>query len=360
MKSRPWTAKILFRSATIFALSFLGLQNPTYAATPAKQVGSKQSLILKNGKVFGNEVQKPQGPRTGGGGNACALAISQNSKKLIAVLRSLPDLIDGKEMEKLTTEMETAEFYLSDKLMIGREKKDAINYPEENKILVTPKLCRTELIEVSGRAMAILFHEYLGLAVINDDDYRISGQFLEKYAELVNTSMVLQQSSNNLALARAALQGFLKQANDPKSKIGKHLIQLNEESKDGRNQEGTIDFPITRENIQMVVTSEETMYVPWHYANIKNNTCYAGGDSATYAIYLTQSAGVHYAAEFSTLEFSISAKQSYTMKILKPSKDLNCEQAIRGEEPSPEDETFGEVRKKYRASEAEIVKVGLD
>lgn len=154
-------------------------------------------------------------------------------------------------------------------------------------------------------------------------------------------------ADHNEKMRQAVIKEFLKQANNPKSKVGKIIKATNDETSDGRNQEGAIRLPVTKDDLQAVVTFEETMLQPWHYASVVKNYCTGNGDSAIYIIYLSQETGVHAALEFETLEFSIAVHENYSVKILRPSEFDSCD-SIVGEEENP---TFGEVRTKIIVDE---------
>jgi hypothetical protein len=161
----------------------------TIAAKPEaakeKQQPKTPALILDNKQIFDKLSRPVEGPRTGGGGNSCALAITQNTTTLVELLNRVEysDVLEEKKMEHVLSKIKKARFYLQDNLVINGQTKDAVNFPDQNVIYVSPKLCSTELIEASGRAMSLLFHEYLGLARIDDRDYKISGKFLSIYAD---------------------------------------------------------------------------------------------------------------------------------------------------------------------------------
>ncbi len=132
--------------------------------------------ILDNREING----KPSGPRTVGGGNSCAMAIQANTKKLVSYLKSdrFNGLVDLEELEKV---IDSTRFYMQDVIIKDGQNKDALNFPAERKIIVSNQVCAGTLSKVSGKAMSLLFHEYLGLADYDDTDYRISGKFLDIY-----------------------------------------------------------------------------------------------------------------------------------------------------------------------------------
>ncbi|QDK46683.1 hypothetical protein DOM22_16745 [Bdellovibrio sp. ZAP7] len=144
------------------------------------------ALILDTKEVF-DKLSRPsvEGPRTSGGGNSCALAITQNTTTLVELLNGedYVYLFKSKQLDRVLSTIKKARFYLQDNLVVNGQSKDAMNFPAQGVIYVSPKLCATELIEVSGRAMSLLLHEYLGLAQIEDRNYQISGKFLSIYAD---------------------------------------------------------------------------------------------------------------------------------------------------------------------------------
>ncbi|WP_413576504.1 hypothetical protein ACLVWU_00500 [Bdellovibrio sp. HCB290] len=205
MISRKFSAKILFTCVTLFAMhsfavdSMADAQNQPESTqlsqlkTPdvrrndgkvrARQEGS---LILdnaqsKNLKDF-QKFSKTEGPRTGGGGNSCALSIYQNTEKLVSLIHEMPTLLNGQLRGYLLHKISVAKFYISENLILDGQVKDAINYPDTNEIYLSNRLCGLDLLEVQGRAMAILLHEYLGLANIDDRRYQVSGAFLQNYS----------------------------------------------------------------------------------------------------------------------------------------------------------------------------------
>lgn len=140
-------------------------------------------FILDNATIKSlQEATKPtNGPRTGGGGNSCALSIHQNTVKLVGLLKASAGLLSPEQLSLLLRKIEVAKFYVGENLMIDGQTKDAINYPDTNQIVVSDKFCNIDMNDVSAKAMSLLLHEYLGLAKINDKKYQISGAFLQNY-----------------------------------------------------------------------------------------------------------------------------------------------------------------------------------
>ncbi|MFS4458015.1 hypothetical protein [Bdellovibrio sp. HCB2-146] len=127
------------------------------------------------------KIVKPQGPRTGGGGNSCSLSIRQNTEKLMSLVTEMPELLTEIQRRVLFYRISRAKFHRTESLILDGEVKDAVNYPHSNDILITDKFCNVDMEEVNAKAMATLLHEYLGLASINDQEYQISGAFLQNY-----------------------------------------------------------------------------------------------------------------------------------------------------------------------------------
>ncbi|UXR66097.1 hypothetical protein EZJ49_07520 [Bdellovibrio bacteriovorus] len=198
---KQFSEKLLITCVTFFALNAFALDsgpadlkitNLPKLTSDAGRVETKdliqpdRILILDNAQLKGikdfQTFLKTQGPRTGGGGNSCALSIHQNTEKLVSLILEMPKLLSEGQREALLYKISVAKFYLSESLSLDGQLKDAINYPDANEIFVSSKLCGLDLLEVQSRAMAILLHEYLGLARIDDRQYQISGAFLQNYA----------------------------------------------------------------------------------------------------------------------------------------------------------------------------------
>lgn len=153
----------------------------------ALQPKDKKPLLDMN-KILGNEKEmNVEGPRTGGGGNSCGLAVTQNTRQLMTLLKSADELpLSEDDRARLTKAIIHARFYLGERLILNGETKDAINYPDTGEIVLSQKFCQFEMIEVSGRSMGLLLHEYLGLARVDDKKYQVSGQFMELYGEMMD------------------------------------------------------------------------------------------------------------------------------------------------------------------------------
>ncbi|HWU43238.1 MAG TPA: hypothetical protein VN132_07370 [Bdellovibrio sp.] len=159
-------------------------------------------------------------------------------------------------------------------------------------------------------------------------------------------------SSIFLAQKKAVIAKFLKEANNPRSSVGKKIAQINRETEDGRNQNGTISMPIKRSDLQVVMIGAEEIHVPWHYAHKENGFCKTGGDSAQFMIYLTQNTGVHYASEVDTVTFVGGATETMSAPILKDGENVYCDDLGAAGDP---DHNFGKISVGMSVSEIKFV-----
>lgn len=127
-------------------------------------------------------------------------------------------------------------------------------------------------------------------------------------------------------LAKAAVAEFLKQANSPHSKVAGVLKSINDESIDGRNEDGVVPKPVKTTDLQVLVTDAEESHNPWHYGEVVKGWCEASGDSVSVLIAVSTHQGVHNASEFGTIAFKMTATDTMKAKVLsKNPGDVNCE-----------------------------------
>lgn len=223
LNSAPADVNKADRSASIVLSVRGGKKNGLGQSDSFLILDNSQRNNLKNFQRF----LTTRGPRTGGGGNSCALSIHQNTEKLVSLLYEMPNLLSESERKKLLSKISVAKFYLTESLSLDGQLKDAINYPDTNEIFISYKLCGLDLLEVQSRAMAILLHEYLGLAKTDDRQYQISGAFLQNYAayygrgytftannsyyaetgECIQSVLQIQQIGNNFIVSSSANPG---------------------------------------------------------------------------------------------------------------------------------------------------------
>lgn len=213
MDFRHCGAKILITCVTLFAFNALAEEPALKPKITAPEAGPKAAMILDNSlsKNLKDLKMKPpvEGPRSGGGGNSCALSIHQNTEKLISLLADMPNLLTKNQKDTLLFKISEAKFYIADSLSLDGQLKDAINYPNTNEIFITNRLCGLDLLEVQSRAMAILLHEYLGLARIDDREYQISGAFLQNYDSYVAKGYSFTANNSYIASTGQCVQSVL-------------------------------------------------------------------------------------------------------------------------------------------------------
>lgn len=185
-------AQSLYICSAIFGTSQIASAKELTPATPVRQIQVNPKLLVPlNGSLILNnkdlkiklESIRTEGPRTGGGGNSCALSIASNTKTLQVLLSSEKyNLLSEKDLKQLNKAIDRAQFFLSTKLELNGQSKEAINYPNSGRIYISKQFCMSEMTQVSARAMALLLHEYMGLAGLDDRQYQISGAFLEKFS----------------------------------------------------------------------------------------------------------------------------------------------------------------------------------
>jgi|GEM_PF-766929 len=126
------------------------------------------------------------------------------------------------------------------------------------------------------------------------------------------TALAGQSIPANPELKKTAIEAFLKEANNPQSVVGKVISTVNEQNTDGRNQDGSITLPVTKNELQVSRLSSEFMHNPWHYAYLSEDkkTCFAGGDTATFLILLESNIGVHMASEMETVPFTVTVHEA--------------------------------------------------
>lgn len=154
------------------------------------------TLLILDQRQSLNMVQNTDiyGPRTGGGGNKCSLAIQHITRRLIVMLDQTSLILSLEDRQKLIASMANVVFVARPSLTLNGETKDAINYPMEKIILVSFKFCDAISNHFSIGDISTLFHEYLRLAQIEDRVGQISGEFWEKFSATVPTAVAASES----------------------------------------------------------------------------------------------------------------------------------------------------------------------
>ncbi|MDD4975542.1 MAG: hypothetical protein PHY93_14375 [Bacteriovorax sp.] len=133
---------------------------------------------------------------------------------------------------------------------------------------------------------------------------------------LISTSFSHAEIPSNRSFKKGAIEKFLQEANNPASKLGARIAQINKETEDGRNQDGTINLPIKRSDLQVVLLDSEEITNPWHYSNKneKGDICSANTGASNFLILLSSTTGVHMASEFSTYTFKVNVDEIISAK----------------------------------------------
>ncbi|MDD4975006.1 MAG: hypothetical protein PHY93_11680 [Bacteriovorax sp.] len=133
---------------------------------------------------------------------------------------------------------------------------------------------------------------------------------------LALSSMAVANVPINQTFKNAVVRKFLREANNPKTKLGARIAQINIDTTDGRNNSGTIALPVKAENLQVALLSSEKITNPWHYGskNDKGDTCTATNNNTDFMILLSSNTAVHMAMEFSTFTFKVNIFENLSAK----------------------------------------------
>jgi hypothetical protein len=249
--------------------------NKTKVTTQAMDAEQELILIGDNTQQNKKISLSKDGPGSGGGGNSCALSISQNKIRLFSILEN-SNILDESDVKALKIKLASTQYFqIKDrkKMKLNGEQKDAINYPAQNRIDLSAHFCKTELADVSTRSMSLLFHEFLGLIKKDDKQYQISGELL---SYLSNASV----SENQF---RSYLQDEMKKDLKGQKSIyqGAVLKKHQELLENGRYH--SADLP----EVSWVQTSSESMEGPTRSCDIfydKNGKKIEDRSQATYQL----------------------------------------------------------------------------
>ncbi|WP_413287637.1 hypothetical protein [Bdellovibrio sp. HCB337] len=164
------------------------------------------------------KVEKREGPSSGGGGNTCALMLKQNAIELLARIKDYPLFQKDSVAAILESKIKAAKFQAGENLYIeGRDiyfkgrtihidakKVEAINYPDKNTIVIEQSFC-DNVSTLSIASLGTTLHEYLGLALLDDTKYQISGPFVKsiyqaEYAKKSKNASFSDIQVNNLRM----------------------------------------------------------------------------------------------------------------------------------------------------------------
>jgi hypothetical protein len=122
--------------------------------------------------------------RVGNGGDSmAALFVSEADNALQLISEALrsgaftpPPSFSFQRFEQ---RIKTATVYTQDKTFLGNVEVDALNFPEENKIILNRSRWRTFSFDIKAKRFLVL-HEYFGLANIRDGSYETSSFIVRK------------------------------------------------------------------------------------------------------------------------------------------------------------------------------------
>lgn len=217
----------------------------------------------------------------------------------------------------------------SEKLMVGKAEKTCKNFIDDTGAArIVCNTSRFENTEVEEQYI-LVHHEYAGLSGIEvnvgeKSNYIISNQISTYLEEKVVKKLAV---NNNGSIKKFSIEKFLKDANNPATELGKRILKINEETTDGRNNEGTIKLPITKADLQVVLVDNEMITRPWRFAEKVGKECKATGDSSTHLILLTANTGVHGAINFSTYSFAVTAHEALSAKTKNGEEPETCYEA---------------------------------
>lgn len=135
------------------------------------------SKVNLSNKTKSIQAETRQGPGSGGGGNTCALMLKQNAIELIERIQAYPPFQTNGVADLLIANIKAAQFLPGDNLQIAGKDVEALNYPTKKIIVIEQGFC-DKVITFSTASLGITLHEYLGLAGFADEEYQISGPFV--------------------------------------------------------------------------------------------------------------------------------------------------------------------------------------
>lgn len=125
------------------------------------------------------ETPKVYGPGSGGGGNICAMGITKITKDIISDALSQSSLTEPQKVA-LKSAIQNAVFIQTKHVpMVRGERKNAVNFPDRNLIVLDDEACAI-IGQGESSGINLLMHEYLGLAGIDDRDFRASTFFTDE------------------------------------------------------------------------------------------------------------------------------------------------------------------------------------
>ncbi len=287
----------------------------------------KNLLLLSGLLLLSTQAYARAGQDKGNGGDICENKFIEVREDIYSWLTNggsknlkLPKNISHKDyLTKMGQQITIAKVSCTEnRILVGKAEKTCKNFIDNG----TPRIiCNSRLFsEASVEDQYVLVHhEYAGLAGFETNNgsesskYTISNQLSHYLEEKVVKKLAIKIEET---LESQTLKKFIADANNPKSKLGATLIKMNQESIDGRNPDGIIIFPITRDDVKMVAISYDINLDPWHYGQRSDDlkTCVAPGDYAQYLILLATNTHGRNELSKDPIKFTVDAGQKLTAK----------------------------------------------
>lgn len=124
-------------------------------------------LVAGLSALAGNEI--------GNGGDSYSLEFAAIGRKMVDKIRANPDPAIG-DVEAFARAVNEAQVVTRDKVELGDREVDAANFPSLKRI----ELNRARWREYSAEEKsALVIHEYLGIAGVDDSSYQVSGSYAQ-------------------------------------------------------------------------------------------------------------------------------------------------------------------------------------
>lgn len=150
-------------------------------------------IIVLLSTLLMSQFSSAQIDRKGNGGDIYAVEFVDTAQKVVdtLVVQQSETAIIKKLSEKIRSALVES---TDDQLFLDGVRKDAINYPDIEKIIFNRKGWATAN---ERTRMLLVLHEYLGLLRINDSRYSVSGSILKEVAKKSMICVSVVQNSHN-------------------------------------------------------------------------------------------------------------------------------------------------------------------
>jgi hypothetical protein len=132
------------------------------------------------------------------------------------------------------------------------------------------------------------------------------------------------------SLKQNVIQAFLRQANDPKSQFHQKLLQLNQETIDGRNQQGVIPKTLTVTDLQVILIDGEDQFGAYcqQIPNKPDHRQCENGVTETYLMQIPYRYRVHKATSYPSFKFVVKAEKNSAWKVDDKEKEYDRSESI--------------------------------